>query len=25
VDALPTQDTRPENEILGYDDDGIPR
>jgi antitoxin VapB len=25
VDVLPTQDTRPENEILGYDDDGIPR
>ena len=25
VDALPTQDMRPENEILGYDDDGIPR
>ena len=25
VDALPTQDARPENEILGYDGDGIPR
>jgi antitoxin VapB len=25
VDALPTLDTRPENEILGYDDRGIPR
>jgi antitoxin VapB len=25
VDALPTLDTRPEDEILGYDDQGIPR
>ena len=25
VDALPSQDSRPENEILGYGDDGIPR
>ena len=25
VDALPLQDSRPENEILGYDEDGIPR
>lgn len=25
VDALPTLDTRPEPEILGYDDQGIPR
>ena len=25
VDALPTLDTRPEDEILGYDKDGIPR
>ena len=25
VDALPTLDSRPENEILGYDEDGIPR
>jgi len=25
VDALPTLDTRPEDEILGYDDHGIPR
>jgi antitoxin VapB len=24
VDALPTLDTRPEDEILGYDDQGIP-
>jgi antitoxin VapB len=24
VDALPTLDTRPEAEILGYDDEGIP-
>jgi antitoxin VapB len=24
VDAMPTLDTRPENEILGYDDDGLP-
>jgi len=25
VDALPTLDTRPEEEILGYDSQGIPR
>jgi len=25
VDALPHLDTRPENEILGYGEDGIPR
>jgi antitoxin VapB len=25
VDALPALDSRPEKEILGYDDDGIPR
>jgi antitoxin VapB len=25
VDALPTLDTRPEGEILGYDDQGVPR
>jgi antitoxin VapB len=25
VDALPSRDTRPENEILGYGEDGIPR
>ena len=25
VDALPTLDIRPENEILGYDEQGIPR
>lgn len=25
VDALPTLDTRPEDEILGYDSQGIPR
>ena len=25
VDALPNQDSRPEDEILGYDEDGIPR
>jgi antitoxin VapB len=25
VDALPPQDTRREDEILGYGDDGIPR
>lgn len=25
VDALPNLDSRPENEILGYDEDGIPR
>jgi len=25
VDALPTLDSRPENEILGYGEDGIPR
>lgn len=25
VDALPTLDSRPEDEILGYDDRGIPR
>ena len=25
VDALPTLDSRPEDEILGYDDHGIPR
>jgi len=25
VDALPTLDSRPEKEILGYDDDGVPR
>ncbi len=24
VDAMPTLDTRPEDEILGYDDDGLP-
>jgi antitoxin VapB len=24
VDAMPTLDTRPENEMLGYDDDGLP-
>jgi antitoxin VapB len=24
VDALPSQDSRPENEILGYGEDGIP-
>jgi len=24
VDALPSLDTRPENEILGYGEDGIP-
>jgi antitoxin VapB len=24
VDALPSQDTRPEDEILGYDNQGIP-
>ena len=24
VDALPTLDSRPENEILGYGEDGIP-
>jgi len=24
VDALPTRDLRPESEILGYDDHGIP-
>ncbi len=25
VDALPTLDSRPEDEILGYGEDGIPR
>ena len=25
VDALPTLDTRPEDEILGYDQHGVPR
>ncbi len=25
VDALPTLDTRPEDEILGYDHQGLPR
>jgi len=25
VDALPTLDSRAENEILGYDEDGVPR
>jgi antitoxin VapB len=25
VDALPCLDSRPESEILGYDEDGIPR
>jgi antitoxin VapB len=25
VDALPTLDTRPEDEILGYDKEGVPR
>jgi antitoxin VapB len=25
VDALPSLDSRPENEILGYEEDGIPR
>ncbi len=25
VDALPTLDTRPEDEILGYDEHGMPR
>ena len=25
VDALPNRDTRPENAILGYGEDGIPR
>jgi antitoxin VapB len=25
VDSLPTLDTRPEDEILGYDDQGVPR
>jgi antitoxin VapB len=25
VDALPTLDSRPENEILGYGEDGVPR
>jgi hypothetical protein len=24
VDALPTVDSRPENEILGYAEDGVP-
>jgi len=24
VDAMPALDTRPEDEILGYDDDGLP-
>lgn len=24
VDAMPPLDTRPEDEILGYDDDGLP-
>ena len=25
VDALPVHDSRPESEILGYDEDGLPR
>jgi hypothetical protein len=25
VDALPNQDSRPEDEILGYSEDGMPR
>lgn len=25
VDAMPTLDTRPEDEILGYDEHGLPR
>jgi antitoxin VapB len=25
VDSLPTQDSRPEDEILGYDEHGMPR
>ena len=25
VDRLPNLDSRPENEVLGYDEDGIPR
>jgi len=25
VDALPVHDSRPETEILGYDEDGLPR
>lgn len=25
VDELPTLDSRPENEILGYGEDGLPR
>jgi antitoxin VapB len=25
VDALPSLDSRPENEILGYGEDGVPR
>ncbi len=25
VDALPTLDSRPEDEILGYGEDGLPR
>ena len=25
VDALPVHDSRPEGEILGYDEDGLPR
>ncbi len=25
VDALPTLDSRPEDEILGYDEHGVPR
>jgi antitoxin VapB len=25
VDALPVHETRPESEILGYDEDGLPR
>ena len=25
VDTLPSQDSRPENEIFGYGEDGIPR
>jgi hypothetical protein len=25
VDSLPTVDSRPEDEILGYDEHGVPR
>jgi hypothetical protein len=25
IDALPSLDSRPEHEILGYDEDGVPR